>query len=519
MEGRFIYGGEAAVVPTAQGKLRGYEYNGITIFKGVPYAQAERFHAPEPVTPWKGILDATSYGYVCPLLEIGRPNGELMVPHRYWPMNEHCQNLNIWTPACDGEKRPVLVWLHGGGFEAGSAIEQVAYEGENMCRHGQVVVVSVNHRLNILGYMDLSAFGEEYANSGNAGGDDIIAALKWIHENIAGFGGDPENVTVFGQSGGGAKVTTLLQSPAADGLYSKGINMSGIIGPVLADSKGSGEELVKAIMKELDLRTVKELEQVPYDAFAASYRKLKPEFQKAGKYVGCSPFPNEFYVGDPCEKGFREETSRIPLLIGSVYGEFASFGAPAFDKGKLSREEGEEIVKKTVGEEGASVLLPLFEKAYPGRNPAELLSLDFIFRLPTIEYLKKRTALNSCTWAYLFNQDMPLESGRSPWHCSDIPFVFRNTELVPSAQIPGVTDRLEKQIFDSVMAFAKTGDPNNEAIPQWQASTPDTEHTMIFDGETRAVSNFDRELIPLLAKYMGPVLEKMRETMMSEVQH
>lgn len=145
---------DTAVVDTAQGKIRGYEYDGISIFKGIPYAQAKRFHAPEPVKPWEGVLDATSYGYVCPLLEMSKPNGELLVPHRYWLMREDCQNLNIWTPACDDAKRPVLVWLHGGAYEFGSAIEQVAYEGENMCREGQVVVVSINHRLNILGYCD-----------------------------------------------------------------------------------------------------------------------------------------------------------------------------------------------------------------------------------------------------------------------------------------------------------------------------------------------------------------------------
>ena len=190
-------------------------------FKGIPYAKARRFHAPEPVERWDGILEATSYGYVCPLLELPKPYGELNIPHRYWIMNEECQNLNVWTPACDGEKRPVMVWLHGGGFEAGSAIENIAYEGENMCRIGQVVVVSINHRLNLLGYFDLSAYGSEYANSGNAGTDDIIMALQWIQDNIANFGGDPENVTLFGQSGGGAKITTLLQTPKADGLFAK----------------------------------------------------------------------------------------------------------------------------------------------------------------------------------------------------------------------------------------------------------------------------------------------------------
>ena len=161
---------------------------------------------------WDGVLDATSYGYVCPLLEMPKPNGEMLVPHRYWLMDEACQNLNIWTPALDDAHRPVLVWLHGGGYFAGSSIEQIAYEGENMARLGDCVVVSINHRLNILGYLDLSDFGAEYANSGNAGGDDIIAALRWVRDNIAAFGGDPGNVTVFGQSGGGAKVSTLLQT-------------------------------------------------------------------------------------------------------------------------------------------------------------------------------------------------------------------------------------------------------------------------------------------------------------------
>lgn len=280
MEHVFKYDAETAVVETQQGKVRGYVYDHISIFKGIPYAEAKRFHSPEPVKRWEGVLDATNYGYVCPLLDAPKPMGELTVPHRYWPTSEACQNLNIWTPACDSGKRPVMVWLHGGGYEAGSAIEQLAYEGENMCWFGQVVVVSVNQRLNVLGYCDLSAFGEEYADSGNAGTNDIIAALQWVHDNIAAFGGDPENVTVFGQSGGGAKVTTLLQTPAADGLYAKGINMSGVVGPLLVDSKGNGEDLVRAMMKELDITDVKELETVSYERLAYAYKKVKPELQK-----------------------------------------------------------------------------------------------------------------------------------------------------------------------------------------------------------------------------------------------
>ena len=520
MEHNFCYNSESAVVTTTKGKVRGYVYDNISIFKGIPYARAERFHAPEPMEPWDNVLDVTSYGFVCPLLDSeSKPNGELMVPHRYWVMNENCQNLNVWTPSCGGGKRPVLVWLHGGGYEAGSAIEQVAYEGENMCRLGDVVVVSVNHRLNILGYCDLSAFGEEYANSGNAGTADIVAALQWVHDNIAAFGGDPANVTVFGQSGGGAKVTTLLQTPAADGLFAKGINMSGVIGPVLADAEGSGEDLVRALMAELKTDDVKELEKVPYGQLAEAYKRVKPQLMAEGKNVGCRPFPNAFYAGTPEKHGFRRESANIPLMVGSVFGEFTSFAPTDYRRDQLTPEEGEAKVKEFFGEEQAAELLPLFRAAYPERNPVDLLVLDFISRAPEQAYIKDRSALHDCTFAYLFNQDLPVDGGRTPWHCADIPYVFHNTELVPVTQEPGVTEKLEKQIFESVLAFARTGNPNNDAIPDWPASTAEVENTMVFDTDTRLRPNFDRELMPLFAKYMGPIFMKNMQRMMGNVQH
>lgn len=520
MEHLFTYNSETAVVETKQGRVRGYVYDNISIFKGIPYAKAERFHAPRPVEPWEGTLDVTSYGYVCPLLDISsKPNGELLVPHRYWVMNEECQNLNIWTPACDDGKRPVLVWLHGGGFEAGSAIEQVAYDGENMSRFGNVVVVSVNHRLNVLGYCDLSAFGEEYANSGNAGTDDIIAALQWVRDNISGFGGDPKNVTVFGQSGGGAKVTTLLQTPAADGLYAKGINMSGVIGELVADEKGSGEELVRTMMKELDIGDVKELEKIPYRALAKAYQKVKPALLKAGKYVGGKPQPNAFYLGKPDENAFRPQTAQIPMMIGTVFGEFLSFREPPYDKSKMTVQEAEEMIAQRLGKESAKQLLALFAEAYPMRHPIDMMTLDYTFRLPTQAYIRKRSALNNCTYSYLFNLDMPLGAGRTPWHCSDIPYVFHNTELVAVTQEAGVTQKLEEQIFESVIAFAHTGNPNHKALPFWPASTPEEEHTMIFDKRTGVHTNHDARLIPLFAKYMEPALARDMAKIMGNVQH
>ncbi|MDE7186733.1 MAG: carboxylesterase family protein [Lachnospiraceae bacterium] len=520
MEKKFIYDDKTAVVETEKGKVRGYFYDNVYIFKGIPYAKAKRFHAPEPADPWEGVFPAVSYGHVCPLLDEPQPGpGELMVPHRYWPMHENCQNLNIWTPGLDEEKRPVMVWLHGGGFFAGSSIEQTAYEGENMCKLGQVVVVSVNHRLNVLGYCDLSAFGEEYANSGNAGTDDLVAALRWLHDNVERFGGDPENVTVFGQSGGGAKVTTLLQTPAADGLFAKGINMSGVIGPVLADCTGSGEKLVRAMMEELKLEDVKALETVPFDDLAAAYNKVKPALEKAGEYVGGAPFINAFYQGEPVANGFREETAHIPLMVGSVFGEFGSFAPTPYNRCGMSVEDGIAYVKKEVGGEDAAELIACFRKAYPERNPVDLMTMDFIFRAPEIDYIRERSKCSGATWSYLFNLDMNLEGGRTPWHCADIPYFFHNTEFTPYTQEAGVTERVEKLIFDSVMAFARTGSPQNPEVPDWPACTPRQEATLVIGKESAVKVNFDHELLPLLVKVMGPVYARNMEKRMQDVQH
>lgn len=522
MKSTFERSASAAVVATALGKIQGYRYRGLSIFKGIPYAAARRFHAPEPVRPWDGMLDACSYGYVCPLMTNDPPRGELYVPHRYWPMDENCQNLNIWTPGTDGEKRPVLVWLHGGGFFAGSAIEQTAYDGAAMSRLGNAVVVSINHRLNILGYFDLSDFGEEYANSGNAGGDDIIAALAWIRENIAAFGGDPENVTVFGQSGGGAKVTTLLQSPAADGLYAKGIVMSGVIGPVLADAEGSGRELAEAMMRELGLHGVRELETADYAALARAYRKVSPALKAEGRYVGCCPHPNDFYLGEPILHGFRPETSQVPLMVGSVFGEFTSFTPLPWERESMPEAEQELMIRKTWGDAPADDLIPLFRQAYPERSVIDLLRLDFVFRTPEIRYIAARSGLNRCTWSYLFNMDQPIDGGNTPWHCCDIPYVFHNIDLVEYPHGPqkdeGLPERVQEEAFRAVMSFAASGSPACDILPSWPACEPGKESTLVLDAHTRVLVNHDHELLEKLAVHAEGISRKMAETM-GEIQH
>ncbi len=500
MSNTFFCARTSPLVETTRGPVRGYHDGELDIFKGIPYGQARRFRAPEPVPAWKEPLDATNYGYVCPLLSMEKPAGELRVPHRYWVQDEDCLNLNVWTPGCDGKRRPVLFWIHGGSYVAGSSIEQLAYEGENMARLGNCVVVSINHRLNILGYLDLSAYGPEYENSGNAGGDDIVLALRWVHENIAAFGGDPDNVTVFGQSGGGAKVTTLLQTPAADGLYHRGIIMSGVIGSLLMDGCGSVRECAEAMMKELGVDGVDGLERAPYAQLAAAYNKVSPALEEQGKGVGCTPTPNRFYLGDPLTNGtgFRPETVKVPLLVGTVFAEFFGFmngsGTP---------------VSEVLGKEAAEKLLPLFHAAYPGRADGDLLTLDTLFRVPTIAYIKARAAAGGDVYSYLFQQDFPINGRTTAWHCADIPFFFHNAELVPACHFDGAA-ALEERIFQAVMRFARSGEPG------WPASTPEEERTLLFGPEDRLAVNHDHELVASLEPLVEQLMERMKDT---QVQH
>lgn len=501
MAKKFVCSSTEPIVQTKAGKVRGFILEDTYTFHGIKYADAKRFQMPTEVEPWEGVKDALSYGYVCPMLMPETAVGEIMVPHRYWPKKEDCQYLNIWTQSlCPNAKKPVMIWLHGGGFAAGSSIEQQAYDGENMSKEGDVVVVSINHRLNILGYLDLSPFGEKYANSANAGNADMVAALKWVHDNIANFGGDPENVTLFGQSGGGMKVWCLMQTPSADGLFHKGIIQSGLIDGFLEAPKGDGTQIVNAMLNELgfDEGDVQKLETVSYDLMAEAYNKVFIPIAKQGIYFGGNPIPNEFYVGDPRKVGFREHAKTIPVIIGTVLAEFA-FGPGVTGKYDLSEDD----IKPMVAEKykDADELIVLFKKAYPGKHLTDLLFLDSLFRHPTMDFIEKKAAHQEApTFSYIFAYEFPFDDGKPAWHCSEIPFVFHNTELTPICNIPDVSDQLEDQIFGAWINFARCGNPSHPGIPNWPACQSGDEATMIFDRSCEVRHNYDHELVELHIK-------------------
>jgi len=312
------------VVQVQGGKLRGFRDGKSTIFLGIPYAEAERFELPKPVTPWEGIKSAQAWGPVSPIPNMTEPGiDEFVFPHRYWLENEHCQVLNIWTQdLTPAARKPVMVWMHGGGFTNGSSMESYAYEGKNLSEFGDVVVVSLNHRLNIIGTLDLSAYGPQYAQSRYTGTADLVSALQWVHDNIESFGGDPGNVTIFGQSGGGSKVARMMHTPVAKGLFHKVICESGG-GEVMTESDPAknikaGQMIAAATLANLNLTgdQIDRLKTVPYpDLLAAGEAALKSVAQQTGvPTLQWNVYADDQYI----TREFCDWASSIPLISGSI---------------------------------------------------------------------------------------------------------------------------------------------------------------------------------------------------------
>ena len=506
MAKEFLLSKTAPIVETTKGKLRGFRYDGVDHFYGIRYAKAKRFQMPEPVKPWEGVKDAGSYGMICPVLNEPQPMGEVMTPHRFWPSSEHCQYLNVWTSSCDKEaKKPVLFWIHGGGYSAGSSIEQVCYDGFNLAKLDDVVVVSVNHRLNAFGYLDMSAFGEKYWNSVNVGMADLVEALKWVRDNIQAFGGDPDNVTIFGQSGGGGKVTVLGQIPEADGLFHRMIVMSGVIPEGDFDSTCDPKAFVLEVLKILRIpeAEVERLEKVPVPQFIWAINEATKRFYQQGQRVGWAPKPNKYYLCDPLSGDFTAHSLKIPTMVGTVIAEFGmpqDYGV----RSELSIEQREQIVREYYGEEGGQKILKAFRAVYPNTNEVYAVDLDGMFLPATVDYVKKKAAEASApVYNYIFAKVFDYDGGRAAWHCSDIPYFFHNAELIPLCHQKNY-EKLDRLLSGAFVNFARTGDPNGGELPRWEPCAPGKMVTMVLDDECYTKENMQDELLPLVKQYKPP---------------
>jgi para-nitrobenzyl esterase len=508
-----IAGKDYAVVQTESGKVRGYVRKGVFIYKGIPYAKADRFSAPVKPAAWKDVRSSMTYGPVCPMDPTTTVNDEFEFPfHHSWGYtNENCQTLNVWTPGInDTKKRPVMVWFHGGGFTAGSYVELPSYDGENISKKGDIVLVSVNHRLNVLGFLDLSEYGEKYKYSANAGLLDLVAALQWVKQNIAQFGGDPDNVTIFGQSGGGGKVTSLMNAPSAKSLFHKAIVQSGSYLSSFMEQSVS-KRIAAALLEELQLQPsqVDSLQKISYERLNAASKKALAKVAAALKTEG-KPVPGfglswgpvldkNFLPYQPNEAGAIEISKKVPLLVGSTKNEFTPFIPGSRD---ISMENAKSNLQKKYGDK-TDAYIEAVKKAYPETTrPSDYIDIDLTFRPGVISHANLKAADGAApVYMYLFTWQSPVLDGVfKAMHCMELPFVFNNIDKCEEMTGGGKQAySLADKMSGAWINFARTGNPGIKQLPDWPAYTPQNGAVMIFDNKCKIKNNPDKELLFIVA--------------------
>jgi para-nitrobenzyl esterase len=497
----------AAVVETGAGKVAGYVRKGIYAFKGVPYAGATggaaRFLPPTPPKPWSGVRSSRQYGLVCPQDKgTGRLNDEEAFIFQWNDSveGEDCLRVNVWTPGInDGGRRPVMVWLHGGGFDAGSGNDIPAFHGENLARRGDVVVVTLNHRLNLLGFLDLSAYGERYPSSGNVGMLDIVAALQWVRDNISGFGGDPGRVLVFGQSGGGAKVGTLMGMPSARGLFHRAAVESGSF--AFTNTPEKSQRLAQLMLAELGLAgpDVERLHELPYAelqrASMAALSKANgaaggaPDLRRMASRLMFAPVADGHVIPEaPFAPRAPAMSAEVPMIVGTTLNEFTTgINHPEYEL--MTDEELSARTEAMFPGRGRAVVAA-FRRRTPQAKPFDLWSriATAPVRQAAIDQVAAKAALGGApAWLYWFTWQTPIFDGRPrAFHCAEIPFVFHNTDLCDHMTGGDARARaLSGRMADAWIQFARTGNPDHPGMAHWAPFARGTAPSMIFDDETR----------------------------------
>lgn len=499
---------EGAVVETTVGRLRGLRKGAIHQFKGIRYGAstegAARFLPPQPVAAWTSIREATSYGPSAPQHHNQMPGNYPGAPPPihpaykwYWSeeaIGEDCLSLNVFTPSVnDTAKRPVMVWLHGGAFANGAGTAR-GFEGTNLARDGDVVVVTVNHRLNIFGHLFLTPFGAPFADAANNGLLDLIAALAWVRDNVESFGGDPDNVTIFGESGGGAKVAYLMAMPAAKGLFHKAVIQSA--GFRAMDPNGA-ERATAKVLKDLaiDKTSLHRLTDVPMDKLLAAMSAVTAS-ENGNDYFRPAT-DNRSLFERPFHDKAPDVSAHIPLLMGTCEAEATFAMTTDMRLFSLPRDQLVTETGKAMGldAKAAEQLFSAHEAADPSAKPIETFTnirSDIQFRMGTIHAAEcKAKQSGAPLYKYLFTWKSPAFGGvLGASHTLEIPFVFGNVDLTPEI-VGNAPDRHEvsKQAMAYWVNFARTGNPNGGSLPHWPAYSLDTRETMLIDRVCRAVAD------------------------------
>jgi para-nitrobenzyl esterase len=475
--------------PTAQttaGTIRGsVEANGVLAFKGVPYGadtSQRRFLPPVPPPPWRGVRDALALGPIAP-----QPG------YAGRAMSEDCLHLNVWTPAVrDGRRRPVLVWFHPGAFSSGTSNEP-ASDGARLSRRGDVVVVTVNHRLNAFGHLYLAEFGTPgFEDSGNAGMLDLVLALQWVRDNIGGFGGNPDLVTIFGQSGGGAKCATLMAMPAAGGLFHRVFTMSGqqITASRRTTAVAHASQLLSAIRITPD--RVRDLARVPMAGLVAVSR--------SPKYLG--PVKDgRSLPRDPFDPDAPPQSAGIPMVLGNTHDETRNLvgrGDPSlFDLDWDTLPARLEAMSPFMGDLDRHAVIAGYRRLYPHYSAADVFfastTASRSWRGQVIEAERRAAQPGAAdrTWVYQLDWPSPVDGGKwKAHHGLDVPLVFDNAPLVPEMVGAGAAaQRVASAMSDALLAFARSGNPNTKDLPSWPPYDLARRTTMVFDDPPRIVND------------------------------
>lgn len=485
-------------VETRYGKLRGREEDGIAIFRGVHYgastAGKNRFLPPSPPAPWTGVRDALEFGEVAPqsiavTSEYGRLIGWDNHPGK---MGEDCLVLNVWTPSVsDGRKRAVMFSIHGGGFTSGAG-STAGYNGKALARTGDVVVVTVNHRLGALGYLHLGDLaGSELAQSGAAGMLDLSLALRWVRENIERFGGDPETVMVWGQSGGGAKTSTLMAMPSAAGLYRRAAVQSGSALTLM--TRELGTQMAERLLNKLDLdkTRIRELQSLPFERVIAAQGAVAADTRSMGyaPVVDGTAIPRH-----PFDPTAPEITADVPLIVGTTLDDAAMGGRMDIDDAGVKAA----LAKRRRSAAHVERIFALYRKHYPNVSPFLLnarMQTDRGGRRAATTMAERKAALGKApAYLYLFSWPSPALGGKlGAVHGVDVGLAFNSAG---GALVGGGPEARELAARFSAgwIAFAKTGDPNTAELPKWPTYEPVNRPTMVFDHEIRMQNDPLREL-------------------------
>jgi para-nitrobenzyl esterase len=475
-------GADAPIAATKEGQLRGEQLpdRGVYVYRGIHYGQstagAARFKAPQRVAKWTGVKDAVKFGPTCPQGgDVGRrtmQSGELL------PQSEDCLVLNVWTPAVgDNKQRPVMVWFHGRGFYAGAGSEPL-YDGARLAKRGDLVVVTVNHRLNVFGYLYLGKVGgKQWQTSGNAGVQDMQLALEWVRDNIAAFGGSPANVTIFGESGGGAKVSTLLGVPGAKGLFQRGIIQSG------ARAKGyslaAAAKNADTVMAKLGVKSIDELQAVPMDKLLAAVTttgRTTPDF---GPVVDGDYLPADMF--DPIA---APSARNVPIIVGTNRDEHALYAREHPIGSKMTEAQLREDLAPNFGG-NVDALIAAYKQSRPQASPWDLMIAIRSNRFH-IGAIRLAEVASKAAPVYLYSFDFEPTALKAA-HGAEIPFVFSNATANPNAR-PGAK-AVENAMSDAWIAFARTGNPTHAGLPAWPKYDAQTRATLVFDTTSKVVND------------------------------